>query len=394
MLHNFHFETRTNSTSWISFEVSVLSFNWRANCFTYIPPQSVSIHVCYHFYSSPLRSILIASDCFNSVRSFVVKHYWFDAVLHRVSPSSSWTTECGVSHFSACREIDTVRYLKTFRLKNFKCFLLYESYLLALKKSFDTVKWFMVWVGIITPCDTVYSPSSIQENGHSIYAWYLYFNCFFCPFAGGSSYSVKLVTQTAHSDWFMGSFSRDFKRVHTKKIKSMYKKHWFTSANNFRLRLLRRSFKFKRELSSFEHKSSCMNVHALTSYDLFKLAVCTSRAPLHLNHQVQWKWQNKSAQQCRAVFNYQISHEGRCHSFWNLQAQFGDECLSQLRMLSWAKSFRERRTCVENEPHTGRPRTSVNPDNVLKIGEIIRANRRITLLELSQEVGISVGGVE
>ncbi|GFG29113.1 hypothetical protein Cfor_00280 [Coptotermes formosanus] len=36
-------------------------------------------------------------------------------------------------------------------------------------------------------------------------------------------------------------------------------------------------------------------------------------------------------------------------------------------MLSWAKSFRERRTCVENEPHTGRPRTSVNPDNVLKI---------------------------
>jgi predicted transcriptional regulator len=30
----------------------------------------------------------------------------------------------------------------------------------------------------------------------------------------------------------------------------------------------------------------------------------------------------------------------------------------------------------------------------LKIGELIRANRRITVLELSQEVGISVGSVE
>jgi hypothetical protein len=30
----------------------------------------------------------------------------------------------------------------------------------------------------------------------------------------------------------------------------------------------------------------------------------------------------------------------------------------------------------------------------LKIGELIRANRRITVLELSQEVGINVGSVE
>jgi hypothetical protein len=80
--------------------------------------------------------------------------------------------------------------------------------------------------------------------------------------------------------------------------------------------------------------------------------------------------------------------------FTRLQAKFGDECLSQPRVFSWAKSFREGRDHVENEPHTRRPRTSVNPDNVLKIGELIRANRRINVLELSQEVGISVGSVE
>jgi hypothetical protein len=80
--------------------------------------------------------------------------------------------------------------------------------------------------------------------------------------------------------------------------------------------------------------------------------------------------------------------------FTRLQAQFGDECLSQPRVFSWAKSFREGRDRVENEPHARRPRTSVNPDNVLKIGELIRANRRVTVLELSQKVGNSVGSVE
>jgi hypothetical protein len=80
--------------------------------------------------------------------------------------------------------------------------------------------------------------------------------------------------------------------------------------------------------------------------------------------------------------------------FTRLQAQFGDECLSQRRVFSWAKSFRERRDRSENEPHARRPRTPVNPGNVLKIGELMRANRRITVLELSQEVGISVGSAE
>jgi hypothetical protein len=37
--------------------------------------------------------------------------------------------------------------------------------------------------------------------------------------------------------------------------------------------------------------------------------------------------------------------------FTRLQAQFGDEGLSQARVLSWPKSFREGRDRVENEPH-------------------------------------------
>jgi hypothetical protein len=113
---------------------------------------------------------------------------------------------------------------------------------------------------------------------------------------------------------------------------------------------------------------------------------------------VQSRWQckqypNSVAQ--RIIIKF-LTKEGYILSeiFTRLEAQFGDEILSQPRVFSWTKSFREGRGRVENEPHARRPRTSVNPDNVLKIGELNRANRHITVLELLKEVGISVGSVE
>ncbi|GFG36894.1 hypothetical protein Cfor_08699, partial [Coptotermes formosanus] len=65
--------------------------------------------------------------------------------------------------------------------------------------------------------------------------------------------------------------------------------------------------------------------------------------------------------------------------------QLRDESSSQPRVLSWPKPFQEGRHRVENEHHARRPVTSVNPDNVLRTGELIRVNLRITVLELSQE---------
>ncbi|GFG30849.1 hypothetical protein Cfor_10264, partial [Coptotermes formosanus] len=81
-------------------------------------------------------------------------------------------------------------------------------------------------------------------------------------------------------------------------------------------------------------------------------------------------------------------HFNHSEIFTRIQAQFRNECLSHPRVLRWQESFRERRDRGDNEHHARQPRTSVNRDNFLKIGEPIRANRRITLLELSLDVGI------
>lgn len=80
--------------------------------------------------------------------------------------------------------------------------------------------------------------------------------------------------------------------------------------------------------------------------------------------------------------------------FTRLQAQFEDKCMSKARVFDWAKKFREGRDRVENIPHLRRPKTSVTPDNVGTIDQLIRADRRITVRKLSEEVGISVGSVE
>jgi hypothetical protein len=128
-----------------------------------------------------------------------------------------------------------------------------------------------------------------------------------------------------------------------------------------------------------------MNVLALTSYDMFELATRTSRGPsppqpLGAIKMAEQEVPSSVAQ--RIIIKF-LTKEGAIPSeiFTRLQAQFWDECLSQPRVFSWAKLFREGRDHVENKPHAWRPRTFVNPDNVLKICELIRANRRITVFD-------------
>jgi hypothetical protein len=158
------------------------------------------------------------------------------------------------------------------------------------------------------------------------------------------------------------------------------------------------SFKFKREFSSLSSINqlvwTCLRWQVMTCLNLQPALVGSLSAS---NIRCNQDGRARSTQQCCAAYNYQISKEGRCPSFWNLY---------QASSTVWRWMFvtakgvqlgeivsRKTRPCWK---WTSRSATKnfVNPDNVLKIGERIRANRRITVLELLQEVGISVGSVE
>jgi len=71
-----------------------------------------------------------------------------------------------------------------------------------------------------------------------------------------------------------------------------------------------------------------------------------------------------------------------------LQQAYGDDCLSRAQCHAWYRRFKSARTTIEDDPKSGRPSTSMDDDHVEKVLAVIRQNRRRTVREVAEEVGI------
>jgi len=49
---------------------------------------------------------------------------------------------------------------------------------------------------------------------------------------------------------------------------------------------------------------------------------------------------------------------------------------------------------VEDEERSGRPSTSNTPENVERVSEMIRSNRRLTVREISEDLNVSYGSIQ
>ncbi|UYV79688.1 GVQW3 [Cordylochernes scorpioides] len=74
-----------------------------------------------------------------------------------------------------------------------------------------------------------------------------------------------------------------------------------------------------------------------------------------------------------------------------IKEAFGDAALSRSRTFEWFSRFQKGREKVNDDQHTGRPRSLRCEENKLKIKELIKSNRRISIKDLSSEIGLSVG---
>ena len=74
-----------------------------------------------------------------------------------------------------------------------------------------------------------------------------------------------------------------------------------------------------------------------------------------------------------------------------IREAFGDQSLSRTQCFEWHSRFKRGRTSVEDDERSGRPCTSTTAENVEKIRQIIHGDRRLTICEICDMVGISFG---
>jgi len=65
--------------------------------------------------------------------------------------------------------------------------------------------------------------------------------------------------------------------------------------------------------------------------------------------------------------------------------------MSRKQCYEWFKRFKEGRMSVGEDPRPGRPSTSTNGDHVERVRAVNRVNRLLTVWEVADEEGISIG---
>jgi len=58
---------------------------------------------------------------------------------------------------------------------------------------------------------------------------------------------------------------------------------------------------------------------------------------------------------------------------------YGDNAMKKTTVYKWVKSFAEGRESVTDEERSGRPATSRTEENIAKVRQIVRENRRLTV---------------
>ena len=76
-------------------------------------------------------------------------------------------------------------------------------------------------------------------------------------------------------------------------------------------------------------------------------------------------------------------------SFAMLQQDYGEETMSRTRAFEWHKRFKEEREEIEDHPRPGRPSTSRTADNIERVKQMVRADRRLMVRMIACELSIN-----
>jgi len=67
---------------------------------------------------------------------------------------------------------------------------------------------------------------------------------------------------------------------------------------------------------------------------------------------------------------------------------YGDNAMQKTAVYKWVKRFSEGRESVTDKERSGWPATSRTEENIAKIHQIVRENRRLTVRSIAEQVNI------
>ncbi|XP_037504875.1 protein GVQW3-like [Rhipicephalus sanguineus] len=81
--------------------------------------------------------------------------------------------------------------------------------------------------------------------------------------------------------------------------------------------------------------------------------------------------------------------DSQVETIGNIKTAFGDDAMSRTQIKEWYNRFKDGRTSVESEPRSGRPSTCRNDQVIAEVNAVVMRDRRVTIREIAEEVGIS-----
>ena len=77
-----------------------------------------------------------------------------------------------------------------------------------------------------------------------------------------------------------------------------------------------------------------------------------------------------------------------------LKLVYGDNAVTIKMVYKWFERFHNGCESVEDEEKSGRPSTSKTQENVERVSEMFRSNRRLTIREISEDLSVYYGSVQ